>query len=344
MSLQFKHFRFLAAALFVLSMSVISCNNEPNTTQQSSEIPMDPYIDSLTQEINRTPEKAVLYAQRGEAFYELGSYDASINDLTKAIELNPENPNFYSILANSYLDYYQSKKALETMRTAAERFATDVPTLLKLSEFQMILNEHGAAIQTANSILEVSPMNPEAFYMMGVNYKLIGDTSKAINALQTAVEQDPDLLDGYYELGLLWQNNGNGKLGLQYFNNALEINPNHVPTLYAKGMYYTNRKMDNEAIEIFKQISLIDREYADPYFNVGVIFLVYDSLKQAYSNFNIAAEVEPTMTKAFYYRALTAEKMGDKENAIQDYQNARNLDKEDEYLERIEKRLMELRK
>lgn len=341
--LNYKH-NILILICFVSFFAVISCGNEPETVTGQTENELSPYIDSLTKAINNSPEKALLYAQRGEAFYNIESYDAAIKDLTKSLELDPDKPDYYRILANTYLDYYKSKEALEILEQAADRFPTDVLILLKLAEFQMITKQHGASIQSANGVLEISPMNPEAFYMMGANYKLIGDTTKAINSFQTAVEQNPDLLEGFYELGLLWESKGNGKLAVQYYNNALDIDPYDIPSLYAKGMYYTNQKMDNEAIEIFKQIHEIDHEYADPYFNVGIIYLEHDSLKQAYANFNIAAEVEPTMAKAFYHRAITAEKMGDIDKAVQDYKNARNLDKEDKYTVQIELKLAELKK
>ncbi len=326
----------------ITAFTMVNCGDSSDETSQQEISEFSPYIDSLTQAIGKSPEKAILYAQRGEAFYEVENYEAAITDLNKAIELDKDQADFYRILSNTYLDYYKSKEAIDILEVAVERFPTDVSLILKLAEFQMITKQHGASIQSANSILEFEPMNSEAFFMMGLNYKLIGDTTKAINSFQTAVEQDPDLLDGFYELGLLFDAQGKNKLALQYFNNALDIDPFHIPSLYAKGMNYTDRKMDNEAIETFKKIHTIDREYADPYVNVGLIFLEYDSLKQAYNNFNIAAEVEPTMAKAFYYRALTAEKLGNINAAIEDYKNARNLDQDEIYLARIEQKLVEL--
>lgn len=332
----------LIFVLFITVFAMVNCGDNTDNDSQQEVSAFSPYIDSLTNAIEKQPEKAILYAQRGEAFYEVENFDAAIKDLNKALELNKDNPDFYRILSNAYLDYYKSKEAIDILQVAVERFPTDVSLILKLAEFQMIVKQHGASIQSASSILEFDPLNPEAFFMMGLNYKLIGDTTKAINSFQTAVEQDPDLLDGFYELGLLFGVQGKGKLALQYFNNALDIDPFHVPSLYAKGMYYTDRKMDNEAIETFKKIHTIDREYADPYVNIGLIYLEYDSLKQAYNNFNIAAEVEPTMAKAFYYRALSAEKLGNVNAAIEDYKNARNLDRENIYLARIEQKLVEL--
>lgn len=328
--------------LLIIAFVMTNCadNEGQNSEQQESEF--TPYIDSLTQAIKDTPEKAMLYAQRGEAFYEMENYDAAIKDLSQALELDKDVPDFYRILANVYLDYYKSKEAIDILREGVERFPTNVPLILKLSEFQMITKQHGASIQTATSILEFDNLNSEAYFMLGVNYKMIGDTTKAINSFQTAVEQDPDLIDGFLELGLLFEKQGKGELALQYFNNALDVDPFNIPALYAKGMYYTDRRMDNQAIETFKKINTIDREYADPYVNIGIIYLEHDSIQAAYNNFSIATSVEPTMAKAFYYKALTAEILGDKIVAIEDYKNARNLDQDNVYLARIEQKLIEL--
>ncbi len=336
---------FLNSFSFVLLIMIgfVSCKEEVTNDEQVAPTTLGTfYIDSLSKAIDKTPEKAILYAQRGEAYYELESYEAAVNDLNKAITLDNTKPDYYRILANSYLDYYKSKEGLEVLERAAEKFPTDVGILLKLSEFQMLVKRHGESIQTANSILEISPMNPEAFFMIGTNYKLLEDTAKAIGSFQTAVEQDPDLIDGFYELGLLYQKQGKADLAMTYFENALKVDSINVDVLYAKGMLLMEQRKDNQAIETFQKVNKYDPQYANAYFNIGIIFLEYDSLKKAYGNFNIAAEMDQTMAKAYFYRAVASEKMGDKQAAIRDYKNARNFDTESVFAIRIENKLAEL--
>jgi tetratricopeptide (TPR) repeat protein len=342
-------FFILIAATAALFLG--SCGAKETSEQGQNQSVSSIYIDSLTREIRKSPDNAALYAKRGEAFYQLESYDAAIKDLQKALELDAEQPEYYRILANVYLDYYQSKQALETLEAAVERFPTDIGLLLKLSEFQMLVKQHGASIQTATSVLELSPMNPDAFFMMGVNYKQLGDTVRAVNSFQTAVEQDPNLLDGFYELGLLLSKQGKNALALQYFDNALAIDSLNLSVLYAKGMHFMNAKQDNEALAIFDKINVIaplsaDEFFnrADPYFNIGIIYLEYDSLKKARDNFNIAVGIDQTMAKAYFYKALASEKMGDKKAALRDYKNARNFDTENVFSTRIEQKIAALNK
>jgi tetratricopeptide (TPR) repeat protein len=103
------------------------------------------------------------------------------------------------------------------------------------------------------------------------------------------------------------------------------------------------QRKDNEAIEIFQKVNKYDSQYPNAYFNIGIIFLEYDSLKKAFGNFNIAAEMDQTMAKAYFYRAVTSEKMGNKQDAIRDYENARNFDTENVFTMRIENKLAQLR-
>jgi tetratricopeptide (TPR) repeat protein len=339
--------KFLNSFSLIIILSIglfMSCSEENTTDEQATPTTLGTfYIDSLSKAINKTPKKAILYAQRGEAYYELESYEAAINDLNKAIELDGSKSNFYRILANSHLDYYQSKEGLEVMERAAKQFPTDVTVLLKLSEFQMFVKRHGESLQTANSILAISPMNPEAFFMIGINYKLLGDTAKALGSFQTAVEQNPDLIDGFYELGLLYQKQGKTDLANTYFNNALKVDSTDINVLYAKGMLLMEERKDNQAIGIFQKINKYDPQYPEAYFNIGIIYLEYDSLKKAHGNFNIAAEMDQTMAKAYFYRAVASEKMGNKQDAIRDYENARNFDTENVFSIRIENKLAQLR-
>jgi tetratricopeptide (TPR) repeat protein len=46
---------------------------------------------------------AEAFFHRGVSYYELGQYEDSIADLTRAIELNPEDDNYYSRRSLAYL-------------------------------------------------------------------------------------------------------------------------------------------------------------------------------------------------------------------------------------------------
>ena len=49
------------------------------------------------------PEYADAYFNRGVSYYELGEFQLSIADLTRAIQLNPKDDNYYGRRSLAYL-------------------------------------------------------------------------------------------------------------------------------------------------------------------------------------------------------------------------------------------------
>lgn len=304
-----------------------ACGNE--TPSSEAEVQAQPtQIDLLTTKIEANPNEPKLYFQRAMAYNEIDGFDESILDIQNAMRLDSLNPDYYHALADVYFDYYKSREALVTMEQAASFFPTRVETLLKLTEYQMLLKQNGTAIQTAQSILELSPMNPEALFMLGMNLKIMGDTLRAANSFQTAVEQDPELLEGFMQLALLMEAQGKFKLAHQYYNNILTQDSLNTSTLYAKALLYTKQYQDNDAIEIYKKVMKLDKLNPDAPFNIGVIYLEHDSLQQAFDHFHIATRIEPTMAKAYYFKGLSSEKLGDKANALKNYDQVLSFESE----------------
>ena len=307
--------------------SIWSCQNEsaaPKATNTTLPSTGNPAIDGFTKEIAAQPNDPRLYAQRGALFYENENYDEAIKDLKKALTYDSTNVTYLHLLADSYLDYYQSYNAVTTLQKSAALYPTRIPTLLKLCEFELILEQHEASIKTINKVLALQPLNPDAFFMLGMNFKEMGNIDRAIGSFQTAVENDPDLVDAWINLGQLHAQKQNKMAGV-FFDNALQVDPNNTTALHAKAAYLHETDQLQAAIATYRQLNIIDPTYEEGFFNTGIIYLEMDSLKRAYQQFDLAAKTSPTYILAYYYRALVQEKQGDLEAAKKDYQQALNL-------------------
>ncbi|MEY4134483.1 MAG: hypothetical protein RL386_833, partial [Bacteroidota bacterium] len=248
-------------------------------------------------------------------------YDEAIQDLEKALGIDSTDPGALHLLADVYLDYFRSREALKTMEKAAALHPTRIPTLLKLSEFQLILKNYEPSLETIDRILQVDPQNAEAFFMMGQNFKESGDTARAINAFQQSVEYDPDLIDGWINLGQLQAALGN-PIAERYFDSAIRINPASIPALHAKAFYLQSRDQLLPAIRLFQEITRIEPQYADAHYNAGLLFLDLDSVPQAYRAFDLAIQTDPVHIRSYFYRGLCSEMQGRFEKARTDYRQA----------------------
>jgi len=298
----------------------------------------NPAIDGLSAEISQKPNDPKLYAERGRLFYENEGYDEAIRDLNQALSLDSTNVDYMHLLADVYLDYFQSRLALRTMERAAELYPERVPTLLKLSEFQMILKQYEASMKTIDRVLKIDPQNAEAFFMFGMNFKERGDTIRAINSFQKAVEYDSELVDGWINLGQLYASIGD-PLAMRYFDNGIRVAPENIFALHARADYLSDIGDLPEAIEMYRRISRVDPQYEEAYFNSGLIYMDMDSIEQARKQFDIAIETSPTHIRAYYFRGLAQEMLGNKAAARADYEQALrmapNYEKAQEGLERV---------
>lgn len=299
-----------------------NCGEKQSTSETSFEATGNPAIDNVSAAIQINPNDPTLFAARAALLYENESYDNAINDLNKALSLDSTNVDYLHLLADIYLDYFKSRLALETLEKAAKFHPSDKNTLLKLAEFQMILTKYEASLKTIDQILRQDRQTPPAYFLMGMNFKEMGDTIRAINSFQEAVDMDAQLIEGWLQLGQLYATRKD-PLALQYFNNAVKIAPNSIEANHAKAYYLTNTLNDLEgAIAIYRNINLIDPQYEEAYYNAGLLYLDLEKLNEAYQQFNLAIQFSPTHIRAYYYRGYTNELLNKPDAAKLDYEQS----------------------
>jgi tetratricopeptide (TPR) repeat protein len=304
-----------------------SCKQE----KQSPDLPQNPsaapniQIATLNEQIVAHPTETNLYYARAREYYEINGYDQAISDLAQAMKTDSTNADYHHLLADVYLDSYQSDMALKTMQRCAQLHPTRIATLLKLAEFQLILKQYQPSLQTIDKILKIDPQNGNAYLLLGLNFKELGDTKRAFNAFQTAVEQKPDLTDAWINLGQLSDAQKNYPKAMQYFDTALRIDSLNVETLHAKAVVQNNQKKYREAIATYKKINGINPDYSAAYFNIGMIYLAQDSAQKARQFFDITVKTDPLYNLGYFYRGKASEKMGDKKAARADYEQVTRL-------------------
>lgn len=317
----FQHFVF-----FSILIALLACGNQDGDPQQalSPSGAGNPALEALTASIASNPNDPDLYANRAQLYYENEGYDEAIRDLSQALSLDSTNVDYLHLLADVYLDYYQSREALRTVERAAALYPERIPTLLKLSEFQLILRQYDASLKTIDRILQIDPRNGEAYFMLGMNFKETGDTARSVNSFQEAVEIDPDNTDAWINLGQLQAALGN-RIAEQYFNSAVASAPLSLDALHAKAEYLTDQNRLGEALEIYRRMTILDPQYEEAFYNSGLLYMEMDSIEAAFHQFDLAINVEPLHVRAYFFRGLAAELLGRTGQALNDYQQALQL-------------------
>ncbi len=311
--------------LFNLLVILVACNNKDNNNSQKN-IPKtgNPDIDVLTEAIFKNPNDAQLYYRRAQLFYKNGAqggYDFAIEDMRYALSLDSTNLPFHHFLADIYLDYAQSRLALETLQRAATLYPDSLKTLLKLGQVQFITRQYSPTLATIDQILQRDPQNSDAFFLLGMNLKEMGQRERAIVALQKAADFNAKNIDAFLELANIYDAKKDPK-ALRYLETALLIDSLYAPALLAKGVYWQQRGKFSAAKEAYQTLIRHNPHAADAYFNLGLLYLDADSVRLAREHFTVVINEKPTYAKAYYYLGQCEQKIGDKKTAIGYYRQA----------------------
>jgi tetratricopeptide (TPR) repeat protein len=310
--------------MFLAVSLVVSCKKAPET-EEGMGLTGDQALDGLTEAIRASPGNPDLYLKRSQLFYERQAYEQAVQDLARVMKLDSTNLKAHHLLADVYLDSYQSALALQTMQRAALLYPDSINTKLKLSEFQLILKQYDASLNTIADIMKIRPGDPEALFMLGMVYRDQGKTDLAIGAFQSAVERDPNMSEAWVILGDLMDRTNN-PLASQYFDNAVRVDPGNVAAWHAKAYFLQNNDKIGEALEIYRHIHTLDAQYPEAYLNAGILLMVQDSLDAAMKEISILGAIDPANPAAWFYKGKIYHLKGQKDQAKAAYEQALRLD------------------
>lgn len=327
------NFRKLLYILFpVIAIAFASCGNgkENGNTNGNDAVPVDSTaagLSAINKKILGDPNNPDLYHERAKYQFEKSKdVDAALADMARALMLDSTKASYFLTLSDLYFTVNKTGNAKAALEKAVEAEPENVDALLKLAELYLYVRKYQESIDHINRALKIDQYNAKGYFMKGMNYKEIGDTTLAISSMETAVEQDPEYYAAYIQLGILHAAKKN-PLAESYYNNALKISPRSTEAMYNKGKFYQDMGNWNAAIQTYNDLLKIDPNFKYAHFNLGVIHLVnlkvYD---QALKHFDTAILVDSQYKEAYYGRGTTFQAMGDIKRAAADYQQALTID------------------
>ncbi|GHS88820.1 hypothetical protein FACS189487_07880 [Campylobacterota bacterium] len=192
------------------ALACLPCSN-PSVNPDDRKKAIENYIYSF---------HAMAYLCRGESYQELGEHAKAITDLTRAIEMDPNDNRAYYCRGRSYHE----------------------------------LGEHAKAIADLTRAIKNDPFragSERAYYFRGNSYAKLGDHAKAITDFTQAIELDSfytNYANAYYNRGISY-----GALGFH-----AKANEDFTQALTADGDWLLAPVIDETISEEFTQGNEID--------------------------------------------------------------------------------------
>jgi len=182
-------------------------------------------IEDLSRAIDLNPEPRIeYYLDRGWVYTEVGEYEAALDDYTETLALDPENTTALINRGFAYSKLGESQAAIDEWDAA---LALEPDNALALNnrayEFALEDRELDAALADVNRAIELEADDGNYYDTRGyIHYKL-GNFTSALADFNTAL--DMGLEYAYYGRGLVHEAKGETQDALVDYERFLEANP-----------------------------------------------------------------------------------------------------------------------
>ncbi|ELK34856.1 Tetratricopeptide repeat protein 13 [Myotis davidii] len=180
--------------------------------------------------------RGIAYGKKGlHILSPLGRISEAVNDLTKAIQLQPS------------ARLYRHRGTLYFISEASPFCPEALPCAMRNTE------DYATAHEDFQQSLALNRNQPIAMLYKGLTFFHRGLLKEAIESFKEALKQKVDFIDAYKSLGQAYRELGNFEAATESFQKALLLNQNHVQTLQLRGLMLYHHGSLQEALKNFKR-------------------------------------------------------------------------------------------
>lgn len=255
----------------------------------------------------------------GIAFYHLGLYEDSFEQLLKVINKEPNN---FLALQHIGLVYEQKEdydKAIASYQRSLDAREDLSSTRFFLGNVYQKLGKYEEAIEEYKKAIKLDPEIPILYNNLAWSFYQVGDYDKAIRSFEEAVSLDPDLPFPYNGLGCIYQEMGYLEDAVEEFLQATELFPEYSAAHLKLGwVYYQMGDYDKAAVEFNLIIDQTEDEnyLLSAHYSLANTFLAQNLLEESYEEFLQVVKIDESFADAYFHLGVICSKLELHEEAV----------------------------
>jgi tetratricopeptide (TPR) repeat protein len=271
------------------------------TAAANATEPSDAHDDGLqpSTDAPASAKDAALIARRGSALAARRDFAAALADLSKAIELSPNEPEYYFERANAYWANGQADLALADFDHVILLKNDFLPVYLPRAELHLREKDKAAAMTDLNSLDRLAPPQADLRFSLAELYRREEQFLPAIAQYDLWIKNHPD------------DSRMVSALGGRCLARALQ-----------------NQDLDGGLRDCNAAIRLADKKNpanAHLYSNRGMILLRQADYRRALADFEADLKIEPKSARALYGRGVAMARMNKRVEGDEDIAAAETL-------------------
>jgi tetratricopeptide (TPR) repeat protein len=274
-------------------------------------------IQEILQENHQTlQQKANLLLRQFLLFFAGNEYEEALANCDKALELQPNNYQFWLIRGVTLSSLARYEAAVASYEKALELQPNDYLTWFMLGIALFSLGKSTEAIASYEQALELQPNNHDIWHNRAILLDLLGKSTEALTSYEQALELQPNNHDIWhgYKRSLLFDRLERDE--------AVITSPNYHHARNSQGIAMANLGRWEEAIASYDKALQVKPDYYQAWYNRGVALGNLGRFEEAVASNDKALQVKPDDYQAWYNRGLALKNLGRWEEAIASYDKA----------------------
>jgi tetratricopeptide (TPR) repeat protein len=253
----------------------------------------DQVIAEMTEAIRIEPKQASLYVRRGRALCRLRDYGPAVEDLDRAVAMEPADPEIRTVRGEIHLAAGDADRAIADGEEVVRRHPEYVRAHLAIGEATLRLKHDLArAAEVFGAAIAGDPKSARAWFGRGDAYLQAEQNAQSMQDLDKALELDPKFSEAYSLRGDLHLVQGQYAEAVADYRRAVELEPSR----------------------------------AQFHCDLGVALNRSEDFAAAIKSLRAAARLAPSMARARYYLAVAEYSSGDERASKPDVERAKKLD------------------
>jgi tetratricopeptide (TPR) repeat protein len=274
-------------------------------------------IEDLTRALALEPGNARVLLERGHTELLLGHYDSALRDLTAAVESDPVSTAARRLrgIANetlgNYDDAYSDYDVVARREPSAESLSNRGDAAAGRGDVETAEGDFTRA-------LELDPANAGAYIRRARIRARREDYVAAIDDLSRAVEVAPDNLEARQLRGLVNETLGRHKEALADYEIVAEASPRADALCDLADVHMALQHLDS-ALRAFEEALVLDADSARAHFGRGYVLALQGQFATAAESLSEALRLEPGNSGVRRLRGVVLENLGRWLEAMADY-------------------------
>jgi len=277
-------------------------------------------IRYYTEALDKKPDFADAYNNRGLAKYRNGDREGALADYNRAIDTDPDFGATYLNRAEVRLETGDAAGSLADLQRIEREYKDSSFYQVRLADSYVRLNKLAPAQAAYDRAVQLDPKNAEALTNRGALLYSQKAYEQAESDIRQALLLNPKQDAALNNLSLLLARARNYTDALTYVERALLVQPNQPYYLNNKAYLLLMLNRSEEALPLVQESLRLDPDNAWAHRTAGIYYLNRQEGVKALASFRQAERLDASVDDLYYYLGRAEQASGDRQAACEAWQ------------------------